>query len=263
MFQNFRTISGTIISEGHLQQGKPCQDAIRIFEKDNLLVFAQADGVSACEHAEIGANLLVDLSVRQAELFIRDIDFSIENPEKIAKEIRASILRKVKKWCEVMMIWDYNEAVHKYLTSTLSMVIMGKENTLALGSGDGFFVCNEELHEVETSNGAPSSICYAICDPFQLRATPNTEFKILYAGKTRDIELIGLTSDGLNKFDKKRNVKLRRNDDELVGTLDQFWKEKYFENPDEIQKRLNLITLRNGIWPDDDVSFVMAKRMVK
>lgn len=268
---NFNVVQGTIISEIHLQQGKPCQDAIMVSETDEEIILIQSDGVSTCKYSDVGARLLTHLcqaAINELKgIWIPHLHTALLSSD-VRKEliirrycelVKEHILKNVRVWILSMGVSNL-KAVHEYLSATLSFVWLTRNFTFAAGTGDGYFILNSEARIVTECNGSPTSISYALCDSKDLKQITNTDFVPLHLGHTVEVETIGLSSDGLEKFNKLKNVKLRKNDDELVGPLNQFWETEKYLDPLEIQRRINIMTLRNGVWPEDDVSFAVAVR---
>lgn len=290
-FQNFVVVKDTIPGEDHLKQGLPCQDTVGHLESHELIILAQSDGVSKCKGSHLGSSAMVNFGLLAAQQYIRNmssyISLDVESKSKrnamsLLSYIRDSMLIRLGAWSRNYCSPPFGvrpdnaiyESVKEYLQATFNFAIITPKFTLIAGIGDGNWMVNGTWTEITSTSkdpeGAnrPATLAVALLpekmvvdskgQPMQV----DTLFTLHYLGKTTEVSEVGLASDGMQYFDKKSKMTLSRNNDEPHGTLDQFWTPECLEDPFLIRHKINLITIRNGIWHGDDVSFVVAKRKV-
>ena len=128
----------------HVKANMPCQDYCMTAESAGCTILAAADGVSSCEHSDIGSRLACEAAIRTAEVTVK----SCKDEEQLVKRLLSVTFREklVSTWIamvmEEMKKADLSSAAeqmaefYKYGSTLMFAVIM--ENWYVVGNlGDG------------------------------------------------------------------------------------------------------------------------------
>ena len=128
----------------HVKANMPCQDYCMTAESAGCTILAAADGVSSCEHSDIGSHLACEAAIRTAEVTVK----SCKDEEQLVKRLLSVTFREklVSTWIamvmEEMKKADLSSAAeqmaefYKYGSTLMFAVIM--ENWYVVGNlGDG------------------------------------------------------------------------------------------------------------------------------
>jgi len=267
MKNRFRIAGGSIIGSDHSKPGKPGainnQDSFFWKQNDDFLVAIVADGCSSGKHSEvgakIGAGILCQLLYKEIE---NDEDFTSAD---FWHKARKHLMNHFSGLAQGMGI-SISEIVKNYLLFTIVGVIMTDELTIIFSFGDGVFSIDGELTEIGPfQRNAPPYIAYHLtgssvfdsnpdlADFMIHKRVPTNEITNLVIGTDGVVDLVAIEDESIpGKFEK-------------IGSINQFFDEKFFKNPDMIRRRLAVINkevvvdgrLRAGHLKDDTTLVVI------
>jgi len=220
---DFELCAGSIIGSVHRSVFKNNQDAIAIVQNDNCMVGIVADGVSGCQHSEVGAHITSSILAG----ILADSVCEIELGQKLLDEVAYLTTLSLREVVKLMHI-SRAQAVDKYLVCTSIGFIITDETSLFFALGDGVVYVNGRRHELKNKiRDTPASLAYALVEPpedasEEVEEMYQPEFRIIQEIPTAELEHFFIGSDGVEAIVDNAENRLP-NRDELCGGPDQFW----------------------------------------
>lgn len=277
----FDIAGNTIVGYNHLGEkvllGTNNHDAHQVLQTATHSLGIVCDGCGSGEHSEVGAKIgalllkarlneyVSRLCHRKFEEVLPDLEIYLE---RARQDVLAYIRTQVLSFGGSM-----SDFVKNYYLFTVMGFIICADWTAIFSIGDGVFMLNEET--VVTNSGEanePVYLSYEITGSTLSNQDPeNLRFKIRRLIKTEKVKRLLIASDGAAFFGKiqERSIPGQQR---LVGGLEQFFEQRYFDNPDAVRRTLALIntkkvrmnsardglTVEHGLLPDD-TTIVVAK----
>ncbi|MDJ0570065.1 MAG: protein phosphatase 2C domain-containing protein [Pleurocapsa sp. MO_192.B19] len=236
----FELAVGSIQGREHLRLTKNNQDAYHTLSNEQFTIAVVCDGCSSGLHSEvgaqIGARLLVDRLAKA--LSSQSIQENQSIPRELLEQVHQDLLSEIKSSIEAMG-GNWLQTLKDYFLFTIIGVVITSTDLLVFSLGDGVIVINgRELDLGCWTNNAPPYLAYGLsCEVprqdllFQVHSLPPLE----------EVESILIGTDGVRDLIKAAQQQLPGKQ-ELVGSIDQFWRQdRYFTNPDQVRRRLSLI----------------------
>jgi hypothetical protein len=166
--------------------------------------------------------------------------------------------------------------VQRYLLFTIIGVVITPALTTVFGLGDGIYGINGVLTPLGPfPNNAPPYLAYQLGGAnWEFAGLSGCQLQVYAQQATGTIQSLLLGTDGVQDLIARETQSLPGKT-ELVGSLRQFWeRDRYFQNPDAIRRRLTLIN-RDRPQPDwqqhrlnpqpgllpDDTSLISIRRL--
>jgi hypothetical protein len=216
------------------------------------------DGCGKSPHSEVGAKIGAKL-IADA---IRDTYFGTF-PETMMEVIRQAVIAKLNVICEVIgKTWSdgrfsRSATIRDYLLFTAVGFIINPQSTVVFLKGDGIIAVNGTIRRFDSGErNEPNYLAYGMTEtdkPLEIRS---------WQYDTSDVQSVMVASDGAGYIMDRAEQKMV-NSEETVGGLDQFLGDVYFQNQDQIRRRLYKIGNRSKRMPtriSDDCTIVVARR---
>jgi hypothetical protein len=145
---------------------------------------------------------------------------------------------------------------------TLNLAVISPRFVYVGGIGDGVHMVNDTTtyidHTFVNKDGLTGP--KTLVDGIQ----GNTIIpELTFLRTTEEVSDVMVGGDGIIKFNGTKDAILERNlDVSPQGDIYQFRDDKYVQNKSAAQKRMNIIGMRNGLRPEDDVAFIWARKVL-
>lgn len=279
MFEDIGIAVGSVEGTEHKRIGKNNQDAFFLKKYQQFIIGLVFDGCGSGKHSEVGAKIASRIV---PEIIIKWIDIvnSVDIYE-VLLHLKWDIILNFRLLAEGMCSGenypnhDENELkkiLNDYFLFTINGVLIDRGGVWAFNVGDGIRYIDGEVQDLDELTGYPTYINYTIIDKEQ--AKWNTDFKIKkYGLEVLDSGII-IGSDGVKDIIKKAD-ELVLGSEEKVGGLEQFLENRMYKNPDNINRRFNILN-KYHTWADwnerriysslgllpDDTTIISIKRGV-
>jgi serine/threonine protein phosphatase PrpC len=187
----------------HQEKGINNQDSYVVAEMEDALLVVLADGCSGSPHAEVGAYLttryLLQALSRQLMLVCDEAaNITVDAFEYALREARLDTLTFIRSIAS--QLGDSLIRINDAFLSTCLGVLINKQHTFMFSIGDGYFILNGEVHQLDHHEGnAPDMLIYGALPAEQLRIIPKVEFD-LQVMPTEGVESLIVATDGLEYF---------------------------------------------------------------
>lgn len=241
------TVTGSL--HQHKLNIKNNQDAFAWhFGNDNETVCTViCDGCGSSKHSEVGAKIFSQILASWGHIDSHHFDAKdAEGLQRLALQYMRMIVCRMRG--------NYADIVRDYFLFTINGVMISKRLVTVFSIGDGMACLNGNAIVLpEYPNNAPPYLAYELIKGKIKNPTPDLyKFRIHTQMPTEDFEHVLIGSDGIK---------------DLAGIVDisEFWTDdKYFQNPDQVRRRLAMINKRKGeqLGPlvDDTTLVVIRKR---
>lgn len=227
----FEIAAGTVPGRAHALSGKPNQDALVVQRSAGALVVLVADGCGSAEKSEVGA--WIGAHTLAAEL-VRANRFDLEERRfwEGAQTRTLALLRRTA----VAMGGDLEEVVKGFFLFTVVGAVIAGDRACVFSLGDGLFAVNGEVSRLGPFPGnAPPYLGHALLDE---RLAAQRRFVVHRTLRAADVESILVATDGATEWAEVESRPLPGTQ-ELVGPLDQLWREdRFFDHPDALRRKL-------------------------
>jgi len=241
--KNFQIAVGSVTGTSHRNPLRLLnnQDAFSFIEKDNLIIAVIADGCGAGKHSEVGSKLGVKLITSELA----------HGPCKYCGEMLSDwdaswerINSKLQKLVFDMShgLANFEDTVRDYFLFTIIGVAITPEDVLIFHKGDGLYSINGNINSLYQEN-CPDYFGHGLLRPF----SPGVSITLpqTYQIDVPSVKSIVLATDGAEGYD-----------------INQFTQEKYFENSDNIRRKLALDTkLDQSAYNRDDVTILSIRKI--
>lgn len=235
MLDKFAVAAGSIIGRDHKRENRNNQDAFCVRRADRALVAVVCDGCGSGRHTEVGAHLtarlIANAMLKEAASLTLESEATFwQSVQKQTLGLLADLLRHCGGGGYV---------VENYFLSTVVAAIITPDAFCAAMIGDGVLAVNGELYPERVFSGnEPPYLMYGLSGQADMS---RWSFESLAWRRTADLESFLIGTDGASALARVAEKPLPGKT-ELVGPLEQFWREdKYFRNPDALRRRLTLI----------------------
>lgn len=247
----FEIACGSVIGKEHRRIGKNNQDALFIDSRPSTIVATVADGCGSSPHSEVGAKLMLPIFARillnQVERYI----FSFP-PEEIAsfrpfdkslwERVRLDTLAQMRVIANSMGE-SLSKTVNDYFLFTVVGVLITPGSASFFSIGDGVIIVNGEVLNLGPfPDNAPPYLGYEITGTSVTYRDPNyLKLLVLEEMPIEELESFLLGTDGVIDLISASD-ELLPGRDVSVGVIDELWeKDRYFRNPQNVQRWLNLV----------------------
>jgi hypothetical protein len=271
----FEIAGGSVTGADHIMIGKPGsknnQDAYTWRKGSKVICAVVCDGCSSGRYSEVGAHIGAEVTAQAVWELASFYDFG-EAPafksgdarfwEELKKRIIGTLGFLSKK-----MGYSLSQTVNDYFLFSIVGCLMTEEYAYIFSCGDGVYSINGEMTNLGPfPNNSPPYIAYNMTGTTLLKLEPELlDFQVQKV-PTAGIQDVILGTDGVLSIVKLAEQDLPRRD-EKIGGLDQFLENKYFINPDNVRRRLNIINKEdagNGrLLPGplkDDATLIVIRR---
>lgn len=266
--QDYQLAAASIIGRDHrnINVHKNNQDGLSVIRSSSCTVAVIADGCGSSAHSEVGAKIGARVAAESISRLMAEhgsVDW-----RQVLRETLSCISQ-----LSIQMGGSFRQIVQDYFLFTMVGVLLEPKTATFFALGDGVVVVNGEVTVLGPfPNNQPPYAGYKLLDQPLVPGSSET-------GNDQGIQLIGsyeieqlehflIGSDGVNDLINVQSQDLPGMN-ELVGPLDQFWQEKYFDptKPDLLARRLRLI---GRDWPKkdpeagllpDDTTMIVGRRM--
>lgn len=275
MPRQFQIAAGSIVGRNHSDPlvAKPNQDAFvhRSFEDMSFAVVC--DGCSSGAHSEVGASLGARLIVQSISTRLLDAyQVSQSDPEGFLERVRQDVLAEIRVLAN-RMGGSFTETIGDYFLFTVMGALVTPGWTCVFSNGDGVYFVNGQAYSIGPFPGnEPPYFAYSLV---QSKFEPNSlNFEIKELFPTDGVFSLLIGSDGVTDLIDSEQRSLPGKE-EVLGPISQFWEEdRYFNNPDNVRRRLALANQRsvridpngqrlvreNGLLPDDTTLVVFRRK---
>lgn len=272
----FITFSARLIGKKHLMSGGCCQDYTAQLVDESTIYLAHADGVGGCPNSEVGASIATQIAVQCLQKCNRIFMSGTKTPEQDAHRVLIHTVSEIANRIAdianpLMNIYRDPQALKDYMLKirmiklwfqfTMNLAVIGPKYTYVGGVGDGVHMVNNETTYLDqafiNTEGlvGPKTLVDGMLGNLVIP-------ELTFVKNTEDVTDVMIGGDGIIKFNETRDLVLDKNLSESPqGDIYQFRDEKYVKNSMAAQRRMNLIGMRNGLWPEDDVAFIWARRI--
>ena len=259
---------GTIAGTDHVITGKNNQDAFAWAQLTNgATIGVVCDGCGSSKHSEVGAKLGAQITVNHVSRIMGNTNGDYAEMDMVRGQIISELREVSRLFGPLVNLEDY------FLFTIVGFYASVNGFAFTFSIGDGYTGCDGQMKQLEPNNDdVPSFLGYEVTRPKEVRQRGELNFKIDYYSEFSNIIV---ATDGFEDILNSQESNLPGKST-LVGPADQFWTEdKYFKNPDMINRRLRLMnTVSNK--PDwkserivrekgllhDDTTFIVARRVV-
>ena len=293
MMNEYEVTSGSVIGKDHFYVGSGNrvmwtmnnQDAVCVFQCQQITIAMVADGCGSGSHSEVGAQLGVKLLTKA---ILDNLVYLLNKPnaqtlQYVLDRARQDTLAQISVMAKAMG-GSFTETISNYFLFTVLGVLITKDFTAIFGIGDGVYVINgqrfvmERFALSEKKQNSPPYMCYALTGSEVLDKFPQyRHFVVHQFFYTQNLASVMIATDGVEDLIAAVQEKIPGKD-ELVGDLSQFTDDdKYFLNPSLTQGRLNLINgtvvrahqqtrvveRESGLLPDDTSLIAIRRKPMK
>src|SRR3989338_1570514 len=252
----FEVAVGSVIGRDHLRPlgWKNNQDGLAVCTFDDAIVAVVTDGCGSEAKSEIGAvigaNLVAETIDRELhELYLgvgRHLDLDRDGYVPISSlpsfwaTVRQTVLGSL--WSLVSKMGArYRDAIYDHLLFTVNGVVITPYRATFFAIGDGVQIINGvQIPLGPFAQNAPPYLAYALFAKAGESDVAN-DFLITKAVPLEKVQSILIGTDGVEDLIAAEELMLPGRS-EIVCPISQFWeKDRYFENPDGVRRRLALI----------------------
>ena len=218
------------------------QDAFgwKVHQEEACVVIC--DGCGSGKHNEVGAKMFAERIPRQ--ILLRSREIAMNNSDYAWDYIRWRIISWIHD--AFLPIKDY------YLFTIVGVLVSDWVTIFSIGDGVAYLNGNE-IELPEYPNNAPPYLGYELIQDSLKNPTPELyKFKIHAQIPVEEFETCLVGSDGVTDLAE-------------VMDISEFWTEdKYFQNPDQVRRKLAVINKRKGeqLGPlSDDTTLVVIRKV--
>lgn len=283
----FEIASGSVTGEDHRAVGTNNHDASLVYTSSEVLIALVCDGCSQGTHSEVGAKLGVRLFTQALRLAIDRLSSErvllVSNLSHTDSLLWQRVYQDVLAHLRILgnaMGGSLSQIVNHYFSFTIVGAILLPEGLWVFSQGDGIFAVNGDITPIGPfpENVPPYLVFNGLAQPDNPYLTPDVlKVTIHRVLPLQEVQSVLVGTDGISDFIRVANRNLPGKP-ELVGPLDQFWKQdRYFLNPDLVRRRLmaaNTTSIRmiaqpdgtrrlkkeEGLLPDDTTLVVIRRR---
>ncbi len=243
MTSNLAVKTGKVIGQGHIFNGRNCQDSLRStsFEIDDQKYFIGwiSDGCSEGLYSEVGSSLATEFLTNRTIAFIKNAISLEVIPSFLFEDLL--IFLKINIENQPFETPQQQSAYIKdFFLFTLIGFIIGPKHSIVMAYGDGLVIINEKVHKRDFNDESPYP-GYLLVNPKYLSSTRrpiSKEFDV-YSIKTADIKKLAIGSDAwLSEFD----------------LISQIWGHKH---PNQVQRNMNIWSQEKRLI--DDASIIVVE----
>lgn len=239
----YTTAAGSAIGKEHIALGKNNQDAYYIRTSPAGIIAVICDGCSQGESSEVGAKIFSRAFANYLNNFINEPASSsiFANLDNLTRQVHRFFISNLSL-CQTIIGMDHSMVVKDFLQFTTIAAIVTPSQTIVFSIGDGVVSVNKDIISIDPylGNGRnePPYVGYLITDS----TIPLKELspKVHYILPTDVIESVIIATDGAKDIIKNAAT---------VGPLHQFLDNKYFSNPYNLTRRLNVMNMSHQ-FPD-------------
>jgi hypothetical protein len=239
MYDIFECASGSIIGRHHTDIGMNNQDSFSIIEGGENIVAVVCDGCSGGQHSEVGSNLGASMVASELSACgldgTKDVAYTLERVRRLVVD-RINLIVHNSGMPIV-------EAVSNLFLFTIVAAIVGRNNTFIISIGDGLYSINDNVVEIGPfENNAPPYIAYSIVQEYLSNdKKKDLGFCVNEIIPTHEVESLLIGTDGICDLIEVQGKEIPGKS-ELVGGVEQFWKQDlFFSNEFAVERRLRLI----------------------
>jgi serine/threonine protein phosphatase PrpC len=270
MKDQFEIVTATIAGTSHTEELKGNEDAFAFKISDNFIIACVADGCSSSEFSALGSNMAVKLLVNKVNDVL--ITFTLDELKTFTREnffenIRMYLLSEIFKIACQMDTMQTRKVLDDYFLFTLVVTLITPTRTDIVSIGDGYYGINGKEKEIKTLKDQNMLINkegidynpYLVYAYAAVQGAPNfmkesTKFQTLAIIETNKINTLLIGSDGLDCI----NEVDRRIDN--FCTLNTFFDNEYFSNPDNIIKKLKYARNKLHDVLHDDITMILIRK---
>lgn len=244
---NMTIATGSVAGSDHRRAGRNNQDASRVVQGDRTCVAIVSDGCGSHADSEVGAKLgvrmlgerLSRLASEEPQTFVDHLLDVFGDTVQGLQQIVAAIGQSPK------------DLVYESFLFTFVALVSSPDVTACVAIGDGVAFVNEARLPFESFvDNAPPYLGYAVLGEAKRRLA--RDLKILHVLPTKELRSFLIGTDGVDDLIAAEALTLPGKV-ELVGPIRQFWEDdRFFQNPDQVRRRLSLIN-QETIIPDWDL----------
>lgn len=266
--EGWQIAGGSVTGTMHLNPIKfgNNQDAFYWIETRDMIIAVVSDGCGSSLDSEVGAKIGSKLFAQRTQYWMEKwgLDVSHRDIMELREEfmwelIRTDVVAELKD-VAIGMGPSLHRTIKDSFLFTVVGVVLTNQVFVLFTIGDGFAAKNgREEPLIEYPGDAPPYMMYApIMDKLMNPPPESCEVAIHEICPTGIVENIAIGSDGVGKYLLPV----------LDGDLSEFWREdKYFNNPDQVRRRLALINKTNFVKVrgplKDDTTLVVIRRSIE
>lgn len=242
---NYQISGGSIIGTSHRQINSNNQDAYYFNSDKDLTVVLVTDGCSSCPFSETGSKIGIKLiaksiSTQAKRRMENNSDFLSQ--EVFWKRVKEDVLAYIRTLSN-QMDDSVSMMVSNYFLFTIVGAVISPTEAVFFSLGDGVVIVNEETYKIGPfENNAPPYLTYGLVETNISSKNPGfLDFKIIKKLPTSELNSFLVGTDGVDDLIDCADKTLPGKSD-IIGPINQFWQEnKYFDNKEAINRKLNLI----------------------
>ena len=258
----FQLAGGSVIGRDHRLVPKNCQDGWYAASDGVSTVGIVTDGCSSSPHSEVGAKLGARLLCENIQREARPgvaIDW---------QQVRQHTLADMDVLAR-QMGGDYRRVIEDYFLFTTVGVLLTDAAATFFALGDGVVIVNGQTHVLGPfPDNTPPYLGYGLVEGLWDADLSNRQFEVVEELDISGLEHFVIGCDGVADLIKAAE-KCQSGSDQPVGGIEQFWQEdKYFRNPELVNRRLKLIARdwprhdpQPGLLPDD-TTLIVGRRIL-
>ena len=226
---------GQVTGRDHLLRRVNCQDSVGIRQLETAVIGIVCDGCGSGKHSEVGAKLVTEYLLNQAE-YLLDEGVTLD---ALPRLLYAQTLTYLDGLLSTVDATRQLEFINDYLLFTIQGVIITGAEGVIFSAGDGMVLVNEDL-QIRDEDNQPNYIAYHLIDPRYLNGDvlPETfDYQLL----ANDWQRLAIATDGFEP--------------ELFHDI---WG---FRNPRVLQRKMNVWSDREHRFKDDATIITIERRM--
>jgi serine/threonine protein phosphatase PrpC len=273
--REFEICGGSVMGADHIMIGKPGsknnQDAFAWRMNAKFLSAIVCDGCSGGKFSEVGAQITAQITAQAVWELANIFSFGSPDarcaPEWFWRKLKQKILNSLSRLAEEIG-FSLSGTVNDFFLFSIVGCLLAEEKSYLFSIGDGVYRVNGELKNLGPFPGnSPPYIAYSLTGSQLEHHSPELlDFQITEI-TTADLDNLIIGTDGVLDLVKLADQSLPRKT-EVIGGLEQFLEDKYFQNPDNIRRRLNVINkedvadgrLRPGPLKDDTTVIAIRRK---
>ena len=263
---NFEVAGGSVIGRDDVDKGQNSHDAYDFVHIGKGIVAVVCDGCGSGKHSEVGAKIAARIVSHELARMLSRNTINLHR-------LKITLISNMAVIANGMG-YSMSDIIGDYFLYTVICAIIDSKNTRIIGFGDGAYVLNGHVNNIDYDN-VPPYIAYNITGSSAFEKDPElADFRVLETIPTGFLGSLIIGSDGLYDLIRAAEKEMPGKKNKKVGNISQFWAEdKYFSNNFAISRKLRLINRTSSKidWEKrrtdkqvgllhDDTTFIVVRR---